>query len=219
MHTIGDSICRDVHDAQQARNSDEELEQFEENGSSDSFLGRWEVFEKSQLCKRIANNRLQFQAHSTSRGKGDACLAWKHHGRPRVVHIIEEARKLTTSILEHYMEPFDAMCEAEGLDEYHLPGPDDPEYCKKLIDFLREHHTAHPEDRAGLSEEEANMLTTHEVVISDALEKEMEDITNMAFHLSLKRTLDQLWQQSWTAPEPRTVYILWDHMVPRKTHI
>ena len=53
MHTIGDSFCRDVHDAQQGQNSDEELELFEENGSSDSYFRCSRGFEKASCAREL----------------------------------------------------------------------------------------------------------------------------------------------------------------------
>ena len=48
---------------------------------------------------------------------------------------------------------------------------------------------------------------------SAALDKCIEDVTNMAWHLSLKRSIDALWQQAFHQPRDKITYALWDHMV------
>ena len=57
-------------------------------------------------------------------------------------------------------------------------------------------------------------LTALEHGLATAIMDSLEDVKNFSWHISLKRTIDALWQQSYYAPSPGTFYMLWDHMVP-----
>ena len=170
---------------------------------------------KSQLCARIKHCKIGISSHSTARGKCDACMAWFQFGSRKVQNLISECKATISALVPCYFNDWERVVKSEALDTYSLAAPDNPEYIKGLVQYVAGAERRHPEQRAHLSADDLVCLAALEIQAVSNLEAEMEDVANMAWHLSLKRTVDSLWAAHWNTPRPRVLYGLWDHMVPK----
>ena len=167
---------------------------------------------KSQLCSRTRLCKLGYAAAKVQRGKCDSCAAWEGGYRKRLVTMMAELWKMMKAIVPSYWKQFEEEVAAAELDTRELPGVDDPEYMKKLLQYLES-----AEDRADCrpeDEESLAVLCAHEAAAIGEIQARLPDIENMAWHNSLRRTMSRLWQISWNAPSSKVCYGLWDHMVP-----
>ena len=99
------------------------------------------------------------------------------------------------------------------IDPYENDVCDSPDTLTALIEYLEAYATAQAASRALLMEEKAVELTAQEVAFSSAVRGFEEDVSNFAWHMSLRRTVDECWRKAWHEPSPATQYLLWDHMV------
>ena len=172
------------------------------------------TLKRSQLCKRVRRCRLAVASHTVARGKCDACLSWSRYGRKKLQGIYDEAFKLINAVCPDYWTAWHARVERDHLDVYHLEAPDNPDYILGMIEFVGEHEHTHQELRSTLDADSLMHLVACEASLISQLEPEVEDVKNIAWHYSLKRSVDLLFQAHWTAPKPKTQYAIWDQMAP-----
>ena len=167
---------------------------------------------KSQLCKRLRLCRLGFAEGRTQRGRCDPCEAWKNTGRKKVQHLLDDYMSQLRGTLDAYFADWDDIARIEYLDEYELPGCDNPDYIEGLLEYLRDHEHTYATEREALPDADRLALATVEFLFIEALEGSLEDVQNMAWHLTLKATVDRLWKECWYHPSALILYGLWDHM-------
>jgi hypothetical protein len=174
---------------------------------------------KSQLALRLKNCRLGFADGKTARGKCDACLAWKQTGRNRLTHLLDDTMARMRALLPNYFVAWDMTVELEYLDAYELPSCENPDYITKLVEYLENHQHDYSDDRVPLEDEKQIALITFELEFIEGLVASLEDVQNMAWHFSLKRTVEMLWKEAWYQPSQYTLYGLWDHMASRLIYL
>lgn len=149
-----------------------------------------------------------------ARGKCDACLSWLHFGRRKLQNLFIEGKKLISAVLPSYWDDWHRQVEAEHLDVYHLEAPDNPDYITGMIEYVRTHEASHAACRSGLDAEQLLRLVALEASMVEQLEPEVEDVQNIAWHYSLKRSVEVLYEAHWNSPRVKTQYAIWDHMAP-----
>ena len=116
------------------------------------------------------------------------------------------------SIDPSYFKLFDQQAIDDDLEDETMPGQDSPAYLQALQAYL-ESGEARPEGRPE-DKDRALLLVAQEQAAAAEITDLLPDVENMAWHLSLRRTIEKLWKESWYAPRMRTCYGLWDHMAP-----
>ena len=117
---------------------------------------------KSQLSHRLRRCRLAFTGFNTQRGKCDPCYCWGQSGRRHVVNLLTECRHKLEILLPCYWDVFDAAVAELGLDEWELPGADNPQYLKEICKYMVEHDSTQRESRAVLTEANVLLMVAHE---------------------------------------------------------
>ena len=169
---------------------------------------------KSRLCERLRHTKLGYAAANVARGKCDACYCWRRAGRRKVVGILEEMRKILCALQPDYFAVWDDQVVEEDLVCEALPAADSPLFLKKLKEFLIDGETRGAANRPT-DPDQLMMMVAAESAAAGEIDTVLADVENMHWHLALKRTIDSLWQSSWTAPQARIAYVFWDHMAPR----
>ena len=98
-------------------------------------------------------------------------------------------------------------------DSYELEPTDNPQFLRDYRQYVQDHPHSHAAQREALDDEQQLHLATAELDIAEKLAGFDEDVANMFWHLSLKRTIEAQWVACWTAPAEGVQYMLWDHMV------
>ena len=168
--------------------------------------------QRSQLAKRLAICRLPFSAHTTQRGRCDACEAWNLGGKKKVEHIYAEGFRLLECMLPGYFLEWKRQVEADHLDTRELERTDNPEYAERFIAFVQGHEAGNEPSRDHLLPEDRVRMSAMEIELTESVTAELEDIRNIFWHWSMRTTLDQLWRECWYTPRECTLYGLWDHM-------
>ena len=166
---------------------------------------------KNQLAKRLRRCALGFADGKTQRGRCDLCWCWKQSGHKRVQHLLDDSMKVISLLCPGYFDEWNQTVECECLDEYELGKANNPNYISGLLEYVKDHED-NCADLRRLDEDKLLQLQTVEFMLREGLEGCMVEVENMAFHLSLKRTVDHLWDECWYRPKITTLYGLWDHM-------
>ena len=97
------------------------------------------------------------------------------------------------------------------LDTYSLQAADNPDYVCAFIEYCR---TGADRLSGELSADQQVALGALCLQAGENLKAELEDLRNIAWHWALKASVDSLWASHWDRPRCKTLYGLWDHMVP-----
>ena len=99
-------------------------------------------------------------------------------------------------------------------DDWELSPVDPPEYLEAMMLHIRSHELEHGHLRTHMTEEARLQVTALETCLVSSIDDQIEDVRNFSWHISLKRTIDTAWQQSYYSPKAGCFYMLWDHMAP-----
>ena len=116
------------------------------------------------------------------------------------------------AILPPYFSVWNEIVSELDLDSWELPRADNPEYCTKLMEYLKDHQHEQAESRAILPGAEQVRIVAVEVGFVEAIGLVMEDLENINWHWSVKASMDSQWRLCWYTPAATTLYGLWDHM-------
>ena len=112
----------------------------------------------------------------------------------------------------YFDDEFHQVVDDLKLDSRELSRASNPKYLEHLMQYIDNHKTANQEARADLDQEKLLLLETHEHFLIQDLSKLVDKVSAIAFHYSLKRSLDEAYDRCWQSPEALTTYFLWDHM-------
>ena len=162
---------------------------------------------RTQLCKRLRLARLPFAAHTTQRGRCDACEAWNRGGRGYVQSVYIDHGEVLEALLPGYFVAWDEQVKEEVLITPELDRCDNPEYAEKLQAYVKDRETSGRPSREHLSPEDRVRLTAEEIDFGEKIELMLEDIRNI--YLALEHEADTGPTLEILLVQACTHYIIW----------
>ena len=144
-------------------------------------------------CNRTKSCKLGIAAFAATKGKCDLCHCWLNTGARQVEGTVAETFKICSAILPDYFVEFhnvigqiDPPIESEELMRH-----ESPEYIRLLILYLEMPMDRELVGRDLLDAAKLKRLEEAEKEQIEGLKKRYPQVSGMAFHSSLRRTVNE----------------------------
>jgi hypothetical protein len=161
-------------------------------------------YKKSQFLKRVKACRIGVRGPVIWKGRCDLCQSWIRSRGKQFESFLQEGIDVIRHYDAGYFEAFYALVDEENLDNESLGRHENPAYWAALITHITlKMEARHVDDELNAAES---------MFLEDLKARKEQEVDLIGFHLSLKATVDLAFERCERNPDPRTTYLLWDHM-------
>ena len=165
---------------------------------------------RSQLCRGLARCKLNSMAAKSDNGRCDYCRSFVHHKAAQIVSTYLEGERSLNGSWKQFLDRFRELVEAHALNSAILPRGQSLQYHDELSEFLEPDHDEYINH---LPDETKHTLQAAIYIFIQHLQPLRPDLTAYSHHLSLKRSVDELFFKDWNDPKPNCCYFLGHKMV------